>query len=556
MIKCNFCGKEFEPTPYKRRQFSKGVPVYCSTSCATSFRYKDKLEITNELIQKVRNMFNNTELPYDEIQKLSGLSKDRFTKMIKENNIKRDKSLVNALRYKHLKQTMQKEYGVSNSMENQEFVDKIKDTKQRRYGSANYNNIEKIKDTKQRRYGSATYNNSEQTKQTNLNNIGKTTYLITNDVKEKRKQTSIERYGVDNPFKSNETHKKAIETIQNKYGVNSTLIVPEIQEKIKKTIIKRYGTTNVFKNDNIKQKQFNTIKQKYGVNYACQLEQCANATPKTHSKPNERYTKLLKPEQVEIPLDRYRYDMLKNNTLIEINPTHTHNSFTSPYNQPKDKYYHLNKTNIAIANNYNCIHIFDWDNWEKIKYMLQDKETLYARNLEIKEVSLEDTAEFLNNYHLQDNCRGQMIRYGLFKGNSLVEIMTFGKPRYNKNYEWELLRLCSHKDYKIVGGAEKLFKHFLEIHKPTSIISYCDYSKFSGDVYTRLGFEQKGKIEPSKHWSKGTEHITDNLLRQRGYDQLFNANYGKGTSNEQLMLENGWLPVYDCGQITFVWKTK
>ena len=27
--------------------------------------------------------------------------------------------------------------------------------------------------------------------------------------------------------------------------------------------------------------------------------------------------------------------------------------------------------------------------------------------------------------------------------------------------------------------------------------------------------------------------IIDNLLRQRGFDQLFGTNYGKGTSNEK-----------------------
>ena len=44
-------------------------------------------------------------------------------------------------------------------------------------------------------------------------------------------------------------------------------------------------------------------------------------------------------------------------------------------------------------------------------------------------------------------------------------------------------------------------------------------------------------ITPSKHWYhlNSKRHITDNLLRQRGYDQLFNTNYGKGTNNEELM---------------------
>lgn len=53
---------------------------------------------------------------------------------------------------------------------------------------------------------------------------------------------------------------------------------------------------------------------------------------------------------------------------------------------------------------------------------------------------------------------------------------------------------------------------------------------------------------PRRIWSKGNKMITDNLLNQRGYDQLFSTNYGKGTSNESLMINNGWLPIYDCGQ--------
>ena len=59
---------------------------------------------------------------------------------------------------------------------------------------------------------------------------------------------------------------------------------------------------------------------------------------------------------------------------------------------------------------------------------------------------------------------------------------------------------------------------------------------------------------PSKIWSKNSEYIRDSLLRQRGYDQLFNTTYGKGKSNDELMLENGWLPVYDCGQAVYVYK--
>ena len=134
--------------------------------------------------------------------------------------------------------------------------------------------------------------------------------------------------------------------------------------------------------------------------------------------------------------------------------------------------------------------------------------------------------------------------------------MTFGKPRYNKKYEYELLRLCSHPDYIVVGGASKIFKHFIKNYNPKSIISYCDISKFSGEVYTSLGFTLLGNPRPSKHWynEEFDKHITDNFLRQRGFDQLFGTDFGKGISNEDLMHLAGFLEIYDCGIDTYIWK--
>jgi hypothetical protein len=88
------------------------------------------------------------------------------------------------------------------------------------------------------------------------------------------------------------------------------------------------------------------------------------------------------------------------------------------------------------------------------------------------------------------------------------------------------------------------------------MISYFDDSKFNGKVYIKLGFTVFRKNDPSKHWynMKTGQHITDNLLRQKGYDNLFDANYGKGTDNDDLMKQNGFVEIYDCGQSTYVWK--
>ena len=103
--------------------------------------------------------------------------------------------------------------------------------------------------------------------------------------------------------------------------------------------------------------------------------------------------------------------------------------------------------------------------------------------------------------------------------------MTFGKARYNNRYEWELLRLCTNEKFKVVGGAERLFKRFIKDQKPRSIISYCDKAKFSGSVYSRLGMEHLYDSDPNKVWSKDDKYITNNFLNAHGYDQIFKTNY-------------------------------
>ena len=188
------------------------------------------------------------------------------------------------------------------------------------------------------------------------------------------------------------------------------------------------------------------------------------------------------------------------------------------------------------------------------------KEKIYARKCHIKlidDISVVDS--FLNIYHLQETCKGQLICLGLYFENKLVQLMTFGKPRYNKNYEYELLRLCSDSNYIIVGGAEKLFKYFISNYFPKSIISYCDNSKFSGDVYYRLGMSLSKYGTPSAHWYSPelNKHITDNLLRQQGFDRLLGkdfGSFGKNTDNEELMIFHGFVKIFDCGQSVFEWK--
>lgn len=275
---------------------------------------------------------------------------------------------------------------------------------------------------------------------------------------------------------------------------------------------------------------------------------------KQYGTTNKRLTEKLQDHgisvETEFKIEDEQYDIhiVGTNILIEVNPTYTHNANGLAPN------YHVNKTVVAAANGYRVIHIWDWDDIDKIIQLINPKTKIYARNCELRQVPKSEYREFTSKYHLQGSTRGFSLCLGLYYNGALVEIMSWCRPRFNKNYEHELLRLCSHSEYKIVGGAEKLFKHSLSILNPASIISYCDLSKFSGEVYSRLGMKLLRINNPQKVWSRGNERVLSTTLRHLGYDGLFKTSYGKSTVNEKLMIEHGWLPVYDCGQAVYVYR--
>lgn len=301
-----------------------------------------------------------------------------------------------------------------------------------------------------------------------------------------------------------------------------------------------------------------TCLERYGVEWACQRQE-ARLKGK-NSNANVEFEELLKVNNIsyerEFPIGSYSYDFKVGQYLIEINPYATHNSTWGIRNNlPKSANYHKQKSKLAKENGYFCIHKFDWDAPQKIVSLLQTKKQIGARECQIKEITKEEAKDFINCNHLQSYAK-DTIRLGLYHDNTLVSIMTFGKPRYNKKYDYELIRYCS--VLNIAGGSERLFAHFVKTYKPTSIVSYCDESKFSGNTYLKLGFELTSCGRPGKHWynPKTQRHITDNLLRQRGFDQLFKTSYGKGTSNDALMLNAGFVEIYDCGQATYVWHNR
>lgn len=83
--------------------------------------------------------------------------------------------------------------------------------------------------------------------------------------KEKRKETWIQKYGVDNPLKSSKILEKRNNTNIEKYGTKHTFQSEKCKEKSRKTFLRKYGVEYGHQNKIIRNKFNLTIQKKYGV---------------------------------------------------------------------------------------------------------------------------------------------------------------------------------------------------------------------------------------------------------------------------------------------------
>lgn len=405
---------------------------------------------------------------------------------------------------------------------------------------------------------------SEKRKRTMLERHGVEYAQQSQEIRDKSIQTNIRKFGYPSAAQSPEIKDKERKIFQERYGVDSPFQMDDFQDKRKETCLKKYGVEHPLQSKDSVQRMkahwSETLMEEYGVPYGVLTPQCQKAHPGLISNVNKEFSKELEKRGIAYRFERkiedksFDIELLDMHIFIEIDPTYTHSIVKNHWGCAKGPLDHLEKTEVASDHGYRCIHVFDWDDWSLVLNMLEYSKSVYARKCQLKIIDVNTAKSFERKYHLQGSCNGQTVCLGLYYNDELIQIMTFGKPRYSHKYEWELLRLCTKTGIRVKGGSQRLFKRFVTMYHPKSIISYCDLSKFQGTTYSKLGFELDHISDPAKVWSKGHNKVTDNLLRQRGYDQLFGTDYGKGTSNEELMLEHSWLPVYDCGQSVYVWK--
>ena len=244
---------------------------------------------------------------------------------------------------------------------------------------------------------------------------------------------------------------------------------------------------------------------------------------------------------------------------IEFNGTYWHSSELKP-----DKEYHQKKQLQCESKGIRLIHIFEyeWDNEstrEKIinllRYELTPSNKIYARNCIVKSINGQTANEFIEKYHLQ-NTASSSINYGLYNGEQLISVMTFGYNRFNQDAEYELIRYVSKPGTVVIGGASKMFKTFIKEFKPSSIIQYCDISKFQGKLYENIGMQLDKITEQSYVWVIGQRENMQVYSRYQCQKQkLIDMGLSEyGDTADEIMENLGYTKIYTCGNKRYIWK--
>lgn len=400
------------------------------------------------------------------------------------------------------------------------------------------------------------------------------------------RQVFKEKNGVNNPFQCKEIQEKVKSTNKEKYGYyypfQDKKIISDIHHKLRnrsdneKLISKNKMITSFYKNkfsfmvgieDRISyllfQKNMNPIQISKELKVAYSTIYKVLRENEIFKEYHEKYIKNNKKSSIEylicnnldkmgityksndrVILEGKELDILINDKLgIEINGLYWHSD------DKKHKNSHINKLEMCVDKNIKLLQFWDYQVIEKtdiVMSMILSKlgltEKIYARKCEIREVK--ESKEFLEKNHIQGNVNSK-IKLGLYYNNELVALMTFGKPRFNKNYDWELLRYCSKINTTVVGGFSKILKHFRK-NNEGSIISYANKMFSDGNVYKQNDFKFKYDTEIGYFYHNGSNILSRIYTQKHKLKQLL-INYDENLTESENMFRNGYLRVWDCG---------
>ena len=423
------------------------------------------------------------------------------------------------------------------------------------------------------------WNKKEDNKKIRINNSKKTlldkygvdSIFKTDNFKENYKQIFEKKYGVSTPMHHEKFVNKLKKTVKDKHLIN---LIPKLHQHnislLDEYVVNKSGNTslsysfkcnvceNVFSSTLLGSGIVPICRKCYPITKNSKLEECIrdflNQNKIRHLDNNR---KILEGKEIDLFLPEY-------NIGIELNGNYYHSEISGG----KDKNYHINKMILSSNKNIKLLQFFEDEVilkkdvvLSRLSNLLNLSKVIYGRNCVIKEVSKIHSSEFLNKNHLQGNSIDK-YRYGLYYNDNLVSIMTFGKKRKslgNKNSSedsFELIRFCNILNHTVTGGFSKLLKFFIQKHNPKSIETFADI-RWSGinpkeTVYNKNGFEFINQTPPNYWYLKNGNSLNRSHRFTFRKDILVKEGYPKEKTEWEIMKDNGYDRIWDCGSMKFV----
>lgn len=210
----------------------------------------------------------------------------------------------------------------------------------------------------------------------------------------------------------------------------------------------------------------------------------------------------------------------------------------------------------GLNNEFMIIWDIDWiKNRQRVVNLIVAKlglgKKIHARSTEVRSVAHTESVEFLEHHH-RSGAAAASVRLGLYDGPELVALLTLGRPRFNRNIEWEVIRFCVKGGVNVVGGFSKLFKSFERLYTPQSVCTYADCSTGHGAVYQQAGFEAVRNTRSGYFWCNGGYRVLSRWQTQRkNLPQLLGSGYDPRLTEAENMQAAGYFKCEDVGNIYF-----
>ena len=402
------------------------------------------------------------------------------------------------------------------------------------------------------------------------------------EIKNKKKKTISDRYGVDHYSKTPEYKIKFEKTVKSKYGVinpgqieslklsrsrNKQLtFFEDIIERSKDISIPLFNFNDY---THVRDKSLRWNCKQCNIDFQSdlfnKLPRCPSCFPKGnfggqsnvekdvlstirefyHGIIDENRRDIISPKELDLYFPEFNF-------AIEINGIYWHNADLLPQKYHQEKYILCKEKNIDLL----MITDYEWKTKKEIiismiKHKLKiKKKTVFARKCTIKELTNGEAKFFFNNTHINGFCKASKY-YGLVHEEQIIAAISCAPNRFSKNKnEIEIIRF-SLLNFNVPGAFSKLFSAIKRIYSDHTFISYADLRYGSGNVYSKNGFEES-KITAPGYWY----FVNDKLEHRLNWTKrkLVKLGFDKNKTEKEIMRDLNALKIYDCGQKLFTWR--